>query len=132
MQKVPGGGGFRGAIVSQIVDGDIRYRIVAEARFLRNYECFAKHGSRSNAAWINAFAITGNLGGKTLVAWEFKPSELMWLPKHCVLDHKRVADESRTTSVPDPFEPGTSSTITPSAPRLVNSAIHACGDFKEG
>jgi hypothetical protein len=134
-----GGGKFRGAIVSQIVAGDIRYRIVAEARFLRNDECFAKHGSHSNAAWINAFAITGNLGGKTLVAWESKPSELMWLPKHRVLDHKRVADESRTTSVPNRFEPGTSSTIATSAPRLANSAIdhyrsyfHACGDFKAG
>ena len=71
------------------------------------------------------------------MAWESKPSELMWLPEHRVLDHKRVADESRTTSVPDRFEPGTSSTIATSAPRLANSAIdhyrsyfHACGDFK--
>ena len=65
-----GGGTFQGAILSQIVAGDIRYRIVPEARFLRNDECFAKHGSHSNAAWINPFAIIGNLGGKTLVAWE--------------------------------------------------------------
>ena len=41
--------------MSQIVAGRIRYRIVPEARFLRNDECFAKHGSHYNAAWINAF-----------------------------------------------------------------------------
>ena len=109
--------------MSQIVAGDIRYRIAAEARFLRNDECFAKHGSHSNAAWINACAITGNLGGKTLVAWESKPSELMWLPEHRVLDHKRVADESRTTSVPNRFESGRFSTIATSTPVLTNSAI---------
>ena len=61
------------------------------------------------------------------------------MPKHRVLDHKRVVDESRTTCVPDRFEPGTSSTIATFAPRLANSAIdhyrsyfHACGDFKAG
>ena len=125
--------------MSQIVAGHIRYRIVSEARFLRNDECFAKCGSQSNAAWINAFAMIGNLGGKMLVAWESKPFELMWLPKHRVLNHKQVGDESRLTSVPDRVEPGTSSKIVTSISVLVNSAIdhyrsyfHACGDFKAG
>ena len=125
--------------MSQIVAGRIRYRIVPEARFLRNDLCFAKHGSHSNAAWNNAFMITGNLGGKTLVAWESKPTELMWSPKHRVFNHKRVADESRTMSVPNRFEPGTSSTIVTSTPVLTDSAIdhyknyfHDSGDFKAG
>ena len=118
-----GGGKFRGAIVSQIVAGRIWYRIVPEARFLRNDLNFAKHGSHSNAVWINAFMITWYFGGKTLVALESKPTKLMWLPKHRVLNHKIVADESRTTSVPDHFEPGTYCTTITSTPVLTDSVI---------
>ena len=125
--------------MNQIVAGRIWYRIVPEARFLRNDACFTKHGSHSNAVRITAFTITGKLGGKTLVACESKPTKLMWLRKHRVLNHKRVADESRTTSMPDRFEPGTSSMITTSTLVLTDSTIdhyrnyfHDSGDFKAG